>query len=80
MYEQLQSDAALCILNDGPADQEHPHVNIGLRENEDGSVSVVSDEYSLFTFRTDGTVFRHAFIHVPGLKVGKARRLKLKKG
>jgi hypothetical protein len=80
MDEQLKSSAVLCILGDKEASEEHPHVNIGLKENMDGSVSVVSDEYALFTFRTDGTVFRHAFIDVPGLKTGKIQRLKLVKG
>ena len=80
MDEQVKSSAVLCILGDKEASEEHPHVNIGLEENSDGSVSVVSDEYALFTFRTDGTVFRHAFIQVPGFQTSKLQRLKLVKG
>jgi hypothetical protein len=46
-------------------------VTLRLDTNDDGSVTLVANDYSLFTFHTDGSVFAHSAINpqVTGVKV-----------
>jgi hypothetical protein len=57
-------------------------VTLRLDTNDDGSVTLVANDYSLFTFHTDGSVFAHSAIDplIAGVNVTKkAQRVKLEK-
>jgi hypothetical protein len=57
-------------------------IELRLEPNEDGSMTLVSRGYELFTFHTDGSVFAHGSVDpwVTGLDVTKKmRRVKLTK-
>lgn len=58
-------------------------IELRLVPNDDGSMTLESRSYDLFTFHTDGSVFAHASIsqQVTGIHVTKkAGRVKLTKG